>query len=74
MQLVYRKLQGMRAEQVTAQPLAKLDAEANAAARSSFGQILRFVATLPTSGERSLNASRVRPLARLQVRAPDADR
>ena len=42
MQLVYRKLQGMRAEQVTAQALAKLDAEANAAARSSFGQILRF--------------------------------
>ena len=37
MQLVYRKLQGVRAEyaeQVTAQALAKLDAEANAAARS----------------------------------------
>ena len=37
MQLVYRKLQGVRAEyaeQVTAQALTKLDAEANAAARS----------------------------------------
>ena len=37
MQLVYRKLQGVRAEyaeQVTAQALAKLDAGANAAARS----------------------------------------